>query len=201
MKILILTPFKTASHTLLELLNIKLNFATLRTHGYLENQEFSPNQVTHIITLDREDSELWMLSRMFQDIDQLKYYPYAFSNNPQDVLNATPQEILNKFDSFDWLPYKNDPYYFETIQKEFGIVLEKGCYGIFTNENTGQKVYYMSVEKFDSELVQFAQFLGISHATLQENLIHKNTADEKWYSSKYLETKKLLLERRNKKEN
>jgi len=198
MKILVFTPFKTASHSLLELLQTKLNFTTLRTHGYLEKYLFLPRETTHIITLDREDVELWMLSRMFQDIDQLRHYPYAYSDNQEDVLRATPQQILDKFHAFDWSLYANDDYYFDKIKKEFGISLKRGDYGIFTNDTTGQKVYYMSVEKFDDNLDLFASFLGVPVKTISDNFVHKNTAEEKWYSEKYATTKKLLIKERNK---
>lgn len=197
MRVLIYTPFKTASHTLLELLETQLRIPTVRTHAFVNNLEFNTKTVTHIITMDREDSELWMLSRMFQDIDQ-PAYPYSFSKSREIILKATPEELLRHFENFDWHEYINDSTFFNDIKNHYHIVLQKGKYGTFCNEND-VKVFYCSVEKFNASLDQFAEFLGLSLETIVQHIKDKNTSCEKWYSELYAKTKMLLLQNREKK--
>ena len=194
--VLVFAPYKTGTMSVYNAIKATgLDCHRLHGYDYDDQLECPPETVTHIITIDRSNKLEWWLSAFFQDITEPEY-PYYYSESETDILNTSPQELLDHFLKWPWAEYRwtNWEYYQNTIYQVFGIELIQGQYGVFNSQKLDiervahPKVFYINLESLNDCEEDLEKFLGVEFLTIPKT----NTGSTKWYAKKYKEVKKLI---------
>lgn len=178
MQVLIATPFKCGSMSLLNTL-LKMGIEAERFHDL----QFT-KQPTHIIIVDREVGPGWWLSGLFQDIDN-PAYPYYFSTSQEEILKTTPDVILAHFHKFNWaeMPQFQIEPILAQVEEIFGLeIKEHGVYKV-----DGRQILFTSLDQFVNDTSIISNFLGIGDIVLERD----NIGSTKWYAPVYTAVRQL----------
>ncbi len=110
--VLLLTPYKVGSCYMSKILHDNnIRHARLHSYDYNERLKYSPESITHMITIERIPEHLY-ISAYFADIDKSQCYPYSFGDS-ESVAKATLSELVNYYFIQSWSIYTwlNFDYY------------------------------------------------------------------------------------------
>lgn len=175
MKILILSPFKTATTSLLVTF-MDNNIPVIKLHGFDETFD---TDYTHIFLVSRDKHKLY-LSAFFQDIDNPEFEYYYGSQD--DVLSASDDELINHYSKFDFTKYEhlNIEHYVDLINKYFNADINiDSDYSI--DNTTGKYIIHIKLECLDKVFSEVCHLSGLPQLELQSH----NSSTYKWYSQVY----------------
>lgn len=156
--VLLLTPFKVGSCYVSSILR-ENGVQHARVHAYDpdEQAKFPEEKITHVITVERENMTDLYISAFYNDMHHgVQHYPYAFSDNMDDCLNASVAELVEHFRKQDfkscrWLNYD----YYRAMARRF--------------ERRDIPVLTLQTEKLSllESHQQIADFLGFTGGVIQ----------------------------------
>lgn len=206
MRVYVIGPFKTATHTLEHRFDAIHN-DVVRYHCV--PLDLDPNEKSIVVVPLRAPNGIYP-SAFFQNITHPEY-PYCFSTSQLDVLNASMDDLISfyqKFDfsKFEWLSF--EPI-FESLSQKFGIsckedidltsdvFFEKAdpAYHIYEHEQSGSKIAFFHIKHLEDVDVfgRFANELGFQDLNDEffkrlSNVGHiesDSSLGTKWYSGPY----------------
>ena len=181
MKILILSPFKTAT-TSLNCTFKNNNIDVVKTHSY--EKEYH-DLYSHVFVVTRNQIDTY-ISAFFQDIDNPEF-EYYFGEK-EKVLNSSTEELIEHFNKFDWKSYDhlNKEYYLKLLQDHFDVDIlidEDEKYRIETKN--GMFFILLRCEYLDEVFDEICDRVKIPKIELERH----NVASYKWYNEIYLKFK------------
>ena len=217
-KIIIITPFKTGSTTLLNILSKIVNCETswghinwykklLLNNNFIVRHHAGHSEIKHSnylikdnifdiwFTIIRKPTDIY-LSGYFQDIEK-KIYPYYYGDIKK-VLKTDYKILLQHFLSFEWNTYNwlNYDFNFNEIYKYTNINIydkpfnkNKG-FSIYQSPTKKTKVVVLTIETL-SNINTIMTDLGYPHFKNHIKYKH-NSGHRKWYKNKYSFLKKNL---------
>lgn len=180
-RVIVFTPFKTGSTSIcVSLQKAGHGFAKIHTETELAALDLS--EYDALITCSRKQSEIYA-SAFFHDICS-RDVPYYYGTR-QQVLEATPEQLLRHFSRFDWTSFQwlNFEHHAEAIRKRTGIdpTLRFGqCVSVF--RSSACPVISFRTDRLDDCFDTGCLLAGLGRIPLSG---HENVGTDKWYSEKY----------------
>lgn len=177
MRVLILSPFKTGTSTLLVSF-INNNIETVKLHDF--NETLSVDY-THVFVVSRNPHDLY-ISAFFQDIDNPEF-EYHYGTKEQ-ILNATTDELISHFNNINWERYNhlNINYFLQLIKTYFNVDLKRNHdekYKIVKFNNT--HFIYASLEYLSETFEEICKLVDLPDIKLENH----NSFEYKWYNDIY----------------
>jgi hypothetical protein len=192
--IYIVGPFKSATSTLEYRFQSGLDqdkYKSIKSHWFYD---FTDDYDTIVIPL--RDPEIMYKSAFFQDITD-KSYPYFYSEEQQNVLSASIEDLVNHYYQFDfskyyWLNYDN---ILEYIKENYDIgdyisqLSYDKKYFIFRCQKTNKLIcfYYTNFLNDENIFREFLNKIEIPNEDINGNVFYEegNIGKLKWYGDKY----------------
>lgn len=180
-RILILSPFKTATTSLLSTFN---DTYVIKTHDF--DDTFHTNY-SHVFLVCRNETDLFV-SAFFQDIDNPEFDYYY--GDREKVLESDVDDLIDHFNKIDWKKYNhlNVDYYVELIRKYFDVELIRPDVDYNITEKNGTYFIFVRMEKLNHVFEKICIETGLKY----DKLTNCNEYQYKWYREKYIEFKEKL---------
>lgn len=167
--IIVYTPFKTSSSTLIKSLKLsKIEHKKQHSFGHVSLKSQLDQSPNIIISLIRKPSDLFV-SAFFQDIS-FNTYDYHYSLDRNVVLKESTENLVKHFNKIDWESYTHLSIFniidqYEELEKT-GIIKLKNKTNFYKKYSSGKTTLYIvdsiHVEKFIKDVLKLAKLVPVN---------------------------------------